>query len=61
MDGAGTHAVAECRAFSKFQEDGLLEVRQRHVRVLDPAALQLLVDGTPPDAPDIVNRRAAAG
>jgi CRP/FNR family transcriptional regulator len=47
------------RTFSKVQDDGLLEVRQRHLRVLDPAGLQRLVDGTPPDAPDIVNRRAA--
>jgi CRP/FNR family transcriptional regulator len=33
------------RAFSKFQEDGLLEVRQRQIRVLDAAALQGLVNG----------------
>ena len=31
------------RAFSRFQADGILEVKQRHVRVLDPAALQLIV------------------
>ena len=35
------------RAFSKFQDDGVLEVRQRHVRVLDAAALRRLVDGAP--------------
>jgi CRP/FNR family transcriptional regulator, anaerobic regulatory protein len=34
------------RAFSKFQDDGVLEVKQRHVRVLDAAALRRLVDGT---------------
>jgi CRP/FNR family transcriptional regulator len=34
------------RAFSKFQEDGLLEVKQRQIRVLDVAALQALVDGS---------------
>jgi CRP/FNR family transcriptional regulator len=34
------------RAFSKFQGDGILEVRQRHVRVLDPEALGRLVNGT---------------
>jgi CRP/FNR family transcriptional regulator len=28
------------RAFSKFQDDGLLEVRQRNVRVLDEVALR---------------------
>ena len=28
------------RSFSKFQDDGLLEVRQRNVRVLDEAALR---------------------
>ena len=33
------------RAFSKFQDDGLLEVRQRQIRVLDPQALQNLVNG----------------
>jgi CRP/FNR family transcriptional regulator len=33
------------RAFSKFQEDGLLEVRQRQIRVLDATALQNLVNG----------------
>ncbi len=35
------------RAFSKFQDDGVLEVKQRHVRVLDAAALRRLVDGAP--------------
>ncbi len=34
------------RAFSKFQEDGLLEVKQRQIRVLDVAALQALVNGS---------------
>ncbi len=33
------------RAFSKFQDDRLLEVRQRQIRVLDPVALQNLVNG----------------
>jgi len=33
------------RTFSKFQEDGVLEVRQRHIRVRDQAALQRLVNG----------------
>ena len=31
------------RTFSKFQDDGLLEVKQRHIHVLDPAALQRIV------------------
>jgi len=35
------------RTFSKFQEDGLLEVRQRQIRVLDPAGLQRLVNSAP--------------
>ncbi|MEP7099523.1 MAG: helix-turn-helix domain-containing protein, partial [Burkholderiales bacterium] len=35
------------RAFSKFQDDGLLEVRQRQLRVLDEGALRQLVNGTP--------------
>ncbi len=35
------------RAFSKFQEDGVLEVKQRQIRVLDPEALQALVNGNP--------------
>ncbi|MFO1294600.1 MAG: fumarate/nitrate reduction transcriptional regulator Fnr [Rubrivivax sp.] len=33
------------RAFSKFQDDGILEVRQRQIRVLDASALQKLVNG----------------
>ena len=31
------------RCFSKFQDDGILAVKQRHIRVLDPAALQAIV------------------
>ncbi len=34
------------RAFSKFQDDGLLEVKQRQIRVLDADALQALVNGS---------------
>ena len=34
------------RTFSKFQEDGLLEVRQRQIRVLDADALQRVLNGT---------------
>jgi CRP/FNR family transcriptional regulator, anaerobic regulatory protein len=34
------------RAFSRFQEDGILNVKQRHIEVLDPDALQKLVNGT---------------
>lgn len=34
------------RTFSKFQDEGLLEVKQRHIRVLDAQALQKLVNGT---------------
>jgi len=33
------------RCFSKFQEDGVLAVRQRQIQVLDPAALQRIVGG----------------
>ena len=32
------------RAFSKLQDDGVLEVKQRQVRVLDEAALRALID-----------------
>lgn len=35
------------RAFSKFQDDGVLQVKQRNVRVLDASALRRLVDGAP--------------
>jgi CRP/FNR family transcriptional regulator len=35
------------RTFSKFQDDGVLEVRQRQLRVLDEAALRQLVNSTP--------------
>ncbi|MDO9095300.1 MAG: fumarate/nitrate reduction transcriptional regulator Fnr [Rubrivivax sp.] len=34
------------RAFSRFQDDGILQVKQRHIEVLDPDALQKLVNGT---------------
>jgi CRP/FNR family transcriptional regulator len=33
------------RTFSKFQEDGLLEVKQRQIRILNQAGLQQLVNG----------------
>lgn len=33
------------RTFSKFQDDGLLEVKQRHIRLLDAAGLQQLLSG----------------
>ena len=33
------------RTFSKFQDDGLLEVKQRDIRILDQAGLELLVNG----------------
>jgi len=32
------------RTFSKFSEDGIIEVRQRHVRILDPEALKAIVN-----------------
>lgn len=35
------------RAFSKFQSDGILDVRQRQIRVLDEAALRTLVNSSP--------------
>ena len=35
------------RAFSRFQEDGILSVKQRQIEVLDPQALQRIVNGTP--------------
>jgi CRP/FNR family transcriptional regulator len=34
------------RAFSRFQDDRLLEVRQRHIEILDAPALQALVNGS---------------
>jgi len=34
------------RAFSKFQEDGVLDVKQRHIQVLKAEALQALVSGS---------------
>ncbi len=34
------------RAFSKFQDDGLLDVKQRQIQVLNPDALQALVNGS---------------
>ena len=35
------------RAFSKFQDDGILDVKQRQIRVLNSDALQALVNGSP--------------
>ena len=35
------------RTFSKFVEDGMVEVKQRHVRILDTDKLQRLVNGNP--------------
>lgn len=32
------------RCFSRFQEEGVLQVKQRQVRILDPADLQTLVN-----------------
>ena len=32
------------RTFSKFSEDGIVEVKQRHVRILNPDALKLIVN-----------------
>ena len=34
------------RAFSKFQDDGVLEVKQRQLRVLDEEALRQIVNGS---------------
>lgn len=33
------------RCFSKFQEDGVMQVKQRQIRILAPEALQKLVNG----------------
>jgi CRP/FNR family transcriptional regulator, anaerobic regulatory protein len=33
------------RTFSKFQDDGLLEVKQRQIRIVDQSGLQQLVNG----------------
>jgi CRP/FNR family transcriptional regulator len=35
------------RTFSKFQDDGLLEVKQRQIQILDQAGLQRLVNSAP--------------
>ena len=34
------------RTFSKFQDEGLLEVKQRHIRILDEAGLRQLITST---------------
>jgi len=34
------------RTFSKFQDEGLLEVKQRHIRIVDQAGLQHLINGS---------------
>ncbi|NBQ05874.1 MAG: transcriptional regulator, partial [Betaproteobacteria bacterium] len=35
------------RTFSKFVEDGIVEVKQRHVKILDTEALQRMVNTQP--------------
>ena len=35
------------RTFSKFVDDGIVEVKQRHVRILNTEALQRLVNTQP--------------
>ena len=35
------------RAFSKFQEDGLVAVQQKNIRILDPAGLRTMVGRSP--------------
>ena len=37
------------RCFSRFQEDGVLQVNQRQIRVLDQAALERLLNGNAPE------------
>jgi CRP/FNR family transcriptional regulator len=32
------------RTFSKFVEDGIIEVKQRQVKILDPEALKRIVN-----------------
>ena len=32
------------RSFSKFAEDGIIEVKQRHVRIMDTDALKQMVN-----------------
>lgn len=34
------------RTFSKFVEDGMVEVKQRHIRILNQEALQRLVNNS---------------
>jgi CRP/FNR family transcriptional regulator len=34
------------RTFSKFAEDGMVEVKQRHVRILNADALRMIVNST---------------
>jgi len=35
------------RTFSKFVDDGIVEVKQRHVKILDTEALQRMVNTQP--------------
>lgn len=36
------------RTFSRFQDDGIIEVKQRYVRILDPDALEAIVNHASP-------------
>lgn len=35
------------RALSRFAADGLMEVNQKHIRIMDPTGLRAIVDGKP--------------
>ena len=39
------------RTFSKFVEDGIVEVKQRHVRIMDTSALKLIVNNNQQPCP----------
>ena len=41
----GLKLASGSRTFSKFQADGLLTVRHRHIQVIDTAGLEQLLDG----------------
>ncbi len=45
----GVRLQTVSRSFSRFQEEGFISVKQKHIRILDMAGLKKLMDPLPPD------------
>ncbi len=47
----GVRLQTVSRSFSRFQEEGLISVQQKHIRILDMSRLKKLMDPVPSDPP----------